>query len=137
VIGDNVVDTSTRKGRLDLLQKLQTAVLTRYLESQKVPAASVVANATSRYFNEYGGGRAMIEAGETILDFIENGEGKSADSPKPRKMTKAERARRKNMSSAMKTVRPRYFNKNGRLKKGKSQSDYMRACHRECKRMCK
>ncbi len=79
----------------------------------------------------------MIEAGETILDFIENGDGPRAAESKPRKMTKAERARRKNMSSAMKTVRPRYFNKNGRLKKGKTQSDYMRACHRECKRMCK
>tara|TARA_Y100000361_G_C11105806_1_gene314718 strand:- start:435 stop:824 length:390 start_codon:yes stop_codon:yes gene_type:complete len=129
-----VVDISSRAGRLELLEKLQTAVLGQYLRSQKVPAPRMVAERTAEYFNEFGGGRAMIEGGEFILDFLENG---SREEKPKRKLTKTERARRKNMSTAMKTVRPRYFNKNGRLKKGKTQAQYMSACHRECKRMCK
>jgi hypothetical protein len=54
---------------------------------------------------------------------------------KPRKTTRTMRASRKKLSKALKQANARYRNKNGSLKKGKSQADVMKLAQRLRKRM--
>jgi len=59
----------------------------------------------------------------------------SVESPRPKRVTKTMRSSRKKLSKALKQANTRYRNKNGSLKKGKSQADIMKLAQRLRKRM--
>ena len=108
-----------------------------YLRRQGVPGASLVAEQSAGYFNRYGGGRAMIEGGEFLLDFIENGAAADGREKAVRKTSAKQKRRAKMMSKSMKAIRSKAYKKNGQLKKGWSQSRIMKEAHKDCNRRMK